>query len=95
MNRDQARGLLANLDILRHFAEGGDIGHRLINYKGELVRITPTDKLNLSGISSVSTYYVKVKVKLRWNSNLQCYERVRRCFTEAISENEVIPRSEA
>ena len=93
MNRDQAKGLLANLDILRHFAEGGDLGHRLFNYKGELVKISPTDKLNLSGISTVSTYYVKVKQKIRWNSNLQCYERVRRHWHETIDENEIIPRS--
>lgn len=93
MNRKQAKGLIANLDILRHFAEGGDIGHRLFDYKGNMVKICPTDKLNLSNISIISTNYVKVKQKIRWNPILKCHERVSRHWHESIDENEIIPRS--
>lgn len=94
MNREQAKALLENADILRHFADGGDLGFRLFDYRGVLVKTVPVDSLNLSGISKVSTHYVMVKARLRWDANLQCYERVRRCWTETIDENEIIPRGE-
>lgn len=40
MNRDHCKAILANLDLIRHFAEGGDIGHRAPNCDGDMMPIS-------------------------------------------------------
>lgn len=95
MNRDQAKAIIANLDIVKHFAEGGDLGYRLYTYDGELICISPTDKIILSNITPMSTHYVKVKTKYRWNPIFNRHERVQRCSFDCIDENELMPRVKA
>lgn len=34
MTREQARAILQNIDLIRHYADGGDVGNRIIDYKG-------------------------------------------------------------
>jgi hypothetical protein len=91
MTRDQAKAILANLDLIRHFADGGDIGHRLINCHGEFVYTSPTDKITLSNLrSDRMTGYVRVKTKLVWNSTCGMWERKKRAWPERIPESEII-----
>lgn len=91
MNREQARAILAHIDLIRHFAKGGDIGHRHINCKGDLVRISPTDKILLSGMQADSTFYVKVKARYETSKESGKPIRIRRCWTQEIYEHEIIP----
>lgn len=91
MNREQAQAILDNIDLIRHFAEGGEIGHRLHDYTGEQVRICPTNKILLSNIERHGlTNYCKVKKRLVYDRELRCYVHRPRCWTENISEREVI-----
>ena len=94
MNRDQAAGILENIDIVRHYAHGGDIGFRLHDYKGDLVGIYPARGLNLSGIAHGGTHYVMLKAKLAWNPFTRCFERKERCTLSNVSESEIIQRKE-
>ena len=91
MTRNQARAILANIELIRHFAEGGDIGHRLIKCHGEHVYTSPTSKITLSNLRSDRlTGYVRVKSKYRWNPVLRLYERAERAWPERIKESEII-----
>lgn len=91
MNRLQAQAILANIDIIRHFAEGGDIGHRLIDCHGTQLYITPAKGIGLSGMSpGKHCLYVKVKPRFRWDENLKTYVRAPRYWPEKIKESEII-----
>jgi hypothetical protein len=91
MNREHARAILAHIDLIRHFAEGGDVGHRLINCRGEHVAVYPTDKINLGGLNTAGTYYVRVKPKLAWDKVLQRHVRHVRHWPEKIQPHEIMP----
>lgn len=89
MNRDQARAILQNIDLIRHYAEGGDVGHRLIDCKGNPVRICPTKSINLSGLyPDRNCLYVRVKPRFVMQDGSLI--RRGRCFTESIKPAEVI-----
>ena len=91
MTRDQAKAILENLDLIRHYAEGGDIGHQLIRSDGRLAFISPARVLTLSNMKpGRPTNYVRVKAKFRWNPELQMYERATRAWPERIKRSEVI-----
>lgn len=51
MTREQARALLMHLDLVRHYADGGDVGHRLIDANGKTHGIYVSRGLNLSSLS--------------------------------------------
>jgi hypothetical protein len=90
VTRDQARAILANIDLIRHFAEGGDIGHRLFNCNGKFVYTSPTEKIVLSNMRPDKlTSYVRVKPKMKWNADLQMYERAQRHWPTKIKEAEI------
>lgn len=48
MTRDQAKAIIANIDLIRHFADGGDIGHRTYTCDGKFLGINPTRKIGTS-----------------------------------------------
>lgn len=79
-----------NLDLIRHFAEGGEIGHRLFNCRGEFVYTSPSQKIVMSNLRSDKlTNYVRVKPRLAWNSELQAYERKHRYWPTKVKEEEI------
>lgn len=90
MNREQAKAIVAHIDLIRHFAEGGDVGHRLIDCYGHQVAIYPTHRINLGGLHVDGTYYVRVKPKLVWDRLLQKHVRKQRYYPETIPANEVL-----
>lgn len=93
MTRDQAKAILKNIDLIRHFAEGGEIAHRLINCSGQQVAIYPTNKIVLTNMSPTDhCLYVMIKKRLRWNAQFQCYEHVPRYFPTKVKANEIIDR---
>lgn len=95
MTRDQAKAILANLDLIKHFAQGGDIGHRGYTWNGEPLDIKPASKITLGNLKPCrDRYYVKVKAKFAWNPVLKIHERQQRCWPERIDEHEVIPPEE-
>ncbi len=91
MNREQCQAILENLDLIRHYAEGGDIGHRLHDYRGVFVKIYRAKKINIGNMHPGGTTYVKLKPKLRFNKHLNAWERVERTFYDHIGESEVLP----
>lgn len=90
MNRKQATAILANLELLKHFAAGGDIGFRLYDYTGKYVRTYPTHKLNLGSLHEKGTQYVRLKSKLRYDPALGAHVRVERSKLDPVQESEVI-----
>ena len=89
MNREQAQAILQNLDLIRHFAEGGDIGHRVINYKGTQLRISTSKSILLCNLRpNDQSLYVKVRPRLVFRGGVLV--RRQRCFTETIRDSEVI-----
>lgn len=93
MNREQCQAILENLDLIRHFAQGGDIGHRLHDYRGVFVKLYPAKKINLGNLHpGAGTTYVKLKPKLRFNTRYGAWERVERTHYDNIGEHEVLPK---
>ena len=93
MNRAQARAILDNLDLIQHFADGGEIGHRMHDYTGTQVAIYPTQKILLSNIESGGlTNYCKVKKRLTISPASGAVIWKPRYWPEKISEREIIPR---
>ncbi len=90
MNREQCRALLENIDLIRHFAEGGDVGHRLHDYRGVFVKIYPAKGVMVGNLHPGGTTYVKLKPKLRFNKHIGVWERVERTFDDDIGEHEVL-----
>lgn len=91
MNRAQAQAILDNLDLIHHFAAGGEIGHRLHDYTGKLVAIYPSHKILLSNIERGGlTNYVKVKPRYA-PDKFGVYVHKPRHWPETILERDVIP----
>lgn len=91
MTRDQARAILKHIDLIRHFANGGEIGHRLYDYTGKQVCINPTNKILLSNITTGGlTNYCKVKWRIVFDRALQRYVNNPRHWPERIKESEVM-----
>jgi hypothetical protein len=91
MNRDQAKAIIENIDLIRHFAEGGEIGFRAFNCCGEPIAIWPSKSIILSNMfPGHHCLYVKVKAKMVWNSKLECYEHAPRHWPTKITEAEII-----
>lgn len=44
MTREQASLILKHLDIVKHFAEGGEVDFKSYNYKGEYLGLNPVTK---------------------------------------------------
>jgi len=91
MNREQCRAILANLDLIRHFAENGDIGHRAPNCHGEMMQISIAKGIGLGGLKEDgSTWYLKLKPRYRFNNTTQKMERIMRYWPEVPTESDVI-----
>jgi hypothetical protein len=91
VNRDQCKAILANLDLIRHFADNGDIGHRAPNCRGEIMPISIAKGIGLGGIKpDGSTFYLRLKPKYKFNNHTQKMERVMRHWPEVPTENDVI-----
>ena len=56
MTRDDCLKILENIDLIRHFANGGEVQHCLHTYKGEFVRWQPSRKTIL--ISCLGSYRI-------------------------------------
>ncbi len=91
MNREQAKGIVANFDLIKHFAEGGEVGHRLIDCHGKQLYISPAKGIGLGGISPYGNcLYVKVKARYRWDPYLNAYVHAPRHWPERIRESEIL-----
>lgn len=90
MTREQAQAILENIDIIRHYANGGDIGFRLHNYKGEYLGIHVSNKINLCNLRPGVTNLVMLKPRLRVSSEPQCINRVIRAWYTKVGESEVL-----
>ena len=55
MTREQARAILAHIDLIKHFAEGGDIGLRLHTHRGEYVHTVPQRHIVLGNLREEGT----------------------------------------
>ena len=77
MNRDHCKAILANLDLIRHFAEGGDIGHRAPNCHGDMMPISCARGIGLGGLKpDGSTWYLRLKPRYRMNQQSRVMERI-------------------
>lgn len=92
MTRDQAKAIIANIELIRHFADGGDIGHRTYTCTGEFLGINPAHKINLCNLRVDERYYIRLKAKLVWNSECNGYVRRERHWPEKVPTNEAICR---
>lgn len=89
MTREQARAILAHLDLIRHYAEGGDVGLRMHDYRGTFLYTAPVRHICLTNMREDSTQLVRLKPKLAWNKTLGAYERKERAWPEKVSEQEI------
>lgn len=89
MTREQARALLLNIDLIRHYAQNGDVGHRLIDFRGNQIRICPARSINLSGLHP-DRMCLYVAVKPRFVMSGGVLMRRERCFTESIRPEDVL-----
>jgi len=91
MNREQCQAILAHLDLIRHFAEGGDIGHRAPNCAGEMMPIHVARGIGLSGLKpDGSTWYLRLKPRYRYDNRTKSMVRVPRSAPERPTMSEVI-----
>jgi hypothetical protein len=91
MNRDQCKAIIANIELIRHFAEGGDIGHQAPNCAGEMMPISISRGVGLSGLKpDGSTWYLMLKPKYKFNSITKKMERVMRIWPEHPMAEEII-----
>lgn len=96
MNRDQCKAILANLELIRHFAEGGDIGHQAPNCAGEMMPISVAKGIGLGGLKpDGSTWYLMLKPRYKFNPATRMMERVPRHWPEAPKPEEIIRCREA
>ena len=91
MNREQCKAILANLDLIRHFAENGDVGHRAPNCHGEMMPISIARGIGLGGLKpNGSTWYLRLKPRYKLNPTTKQWERVMRHWPEVPTEADVI-----
>lgn len=91
MNRDHCKAILANIELIRHYAEGGDIGHQAPNCVGEMMPISIAKGIGLGGLKpDGSTWYLMLKPKYKLNTNTKRMERVMRHFPEQPKPEEII-----
>lgn len=91
MNREQCKAILANLDLIRHFAEGGDIGHRAPDCSGKMMPIHVARGIGLQGLHvDGGTYYLKLKPKYRVNNVTKGFDRVPWCWPSVPKDSDVI-----
>lgn len=91
MDRETARAIMANLPIIEHFAQGGDLGFRLVDCKGEFHYTSPTHKITLSVLRADRlSGYVRVKPKFKFNKATGKMDRVQRYWPTKIAESEII-----
>lgn len=65
MTRDDCIRVMANLDVIKHVAEGGEVEFCLHDYSGAFVRwCGPQSKINLNCLG----HYRNVKPRLRYNN---------------------------
>ena len=88
MTREQARAILAHLDLIRHYADGGEVGLRLPSKTVRLKHIC------LSNLRVDGTNVVRVKSRYVFNKTLGMPEHKPWCFTEAIPETHIIKENQ-
>ena len=90
MTRDQAKAIIENLQLIKHFAYGGDIGFRLIDCHGKDCGITPAHTITISNLKPNSiTNYVMVKPKYKITS-CNMPQRIIRYWPDKIQVKEII-----
>ena len=91
MNRDNCKAILANLELIKHFAEGGDIGHQAPNCAGEMMPIACAKGIGLGGLKpDGSTWYLMLKPKYKYNMTTKSMDRIYRYWPEVPSADDVI-----
>lgn len=91
MTRDQAKAIMQNIDLVRHFAEGGEIAFRAFNHAGEAVAIWPAKGINITNMMpDKHCLYVKAKARMVWNAAIKNYEHVPRSYPTKLTEAELI-----
>ncbi len=91
MNRDNCKAILANLELIQHFADGGDIGHQAPNCAGEMMPISIAKGIGLQGLKpDGSTWYLMLKPRYKFNTRTKVMDRIVRNWPERPSDDEVI-----
>jgi hypothetical protein len=91
MNRLQCQSILNSLELIRHFAAGGDIGHRAPDCTGKMMPIYPAKSIGLGSIRpDGSSWYLMLKPKYKYNSVTKTMDRIERKYPDFISDDEVI-----
>lgn len=90
MTREQARAILAHLDLIRHFANGGEVGLRLHDYKGKFVQTYRAKHIVLSNLRENGTNLVKLKTRYVFNKTLGVWEHKPYGVTEPIPDFQII-----
>lgn len=78
MNRKHAQAIIDNLELIKHFAVGGEIVHILHDASGRFVKEWPADSIILGNLSCKPnmTYYKIVKPRYKFNATSKCFERL-------------------
>ena len=91
MNREHCQAILKHIELITHFANGGDIGHQAPDCKGEMMPIHGAKGLGLGGLhKDGSTFYLMLKPRYKYNQRTKTMERVQRYFGSKINDDEVI-----
>lgn len=91
MNRDHCKAILANLELIKHFAEGGDIGHQAPNCAGEMMPIAVARGIGLGGLKpDGSTWYLMLRPRYKYNTETKAMERIIRCWPQVPSVDDII-----
>ena len=91
MNREQCKAIMMHIELIKHFAEGGDIGHQAPDCTGKMMSIWPAKGIGLQGLrSDGGTYYLMLKPKYKYNNYTKQMDRITRCWPETVSPDDVI-----
>lgn len=91
MNREQCKALLVHIELIKHFAEGGDIGHQAPNCIGKMMPIAVARGINISALrTDGGTYYLMLKPKYKYNTVTKSMDRLVRSWPEVPHSDEII-----
>jgi hypothetical protein len=90
MNRDQCRSILANLELIQHFAAGGDVAYYIVG-KPYL-----SNKITLNCLHNSGSNYVRLKTRIAVNPETgkeYPVARQKQIGLVEIADHEIMPRN--
>lgn len=92
MNREQAKAILANIELIRHFANGGEIGYMRSNGRGEYIGTTLERSIVVSHLHAHPdlTRYVRLKPRMVYSQVTGRCEPSPRLWLKAIGKHEIM-----